>query len=299
VWLASQAPIAGLDGVEMQVTAISGNRYDEVGRHLSADVALWPRPLVFFASPRTMDRLTDAQRRVLRDAARAAAPAQIQRLEQDEREAAGVLCRRGLEFTAAGGARVATLRRAVQPVYDALGRDPRTRQAIAAIQALRSDAGSDRPLRCAPAATPVSRSSPLDGVWRMRTTYDDQPDDPEPVPENYGDWIIVLDRGRFADTQQYDGACTWGYGKYAISGHRMTWTFTDGGGIAPTGAENKPGERFRFGWSLYRDTVTLTGVRGAVSPENFRLRPWRRVSETPSRRRFARRCPPPLAALPG
>jgi hypothetical protein len=77
----------------------------------------------------------------------------------------------------------------------------------------------------------------------------------------------------------------------------MAWTFTDGGGIAPNNAMNKPGEFFRFGWSRYRDTLELTPVRGAVSPLNFRGKPWRRISSTPSRRYLARECPPPARAL--
>jgi hypothetical protein len=79
----------------------------------------------------------------------------------------------------------------------------------------------------------------------------------------------------------------------------MALTFVDGGGIAPTGAVNKPGEFFRFGWSMYRDTLTLSAVRGAISPVNFRGRAWHRIGSTPSRRYFAKRCPPPAQALPG
>ena len=78
----------------------------------------------------------------------------------------------------------------------------------------------------------------------------------------------------------------------------MAWTFTDGGGIEPTGAANKPGEFFRFRWSLYRDTLTVGSVPGAVSPQNFFGKPWHRLSTVPSTRYFSRRCPPPTNALP-
>jgi hypothetical protein len=72
-----------------------------------------------------------------------------------------------------------------------------------------------------------------------------------------------------------------------------------GGGIAPNGAQNKPGEHFVFGLSAYRDTLTVTAVKGAISPINFRAKPRRRLSSTSSRRFFSKRCPPPAAALPG
>ena len=106
----------------------------------------------------------------------------------------------------------------------------------------------------------------LDGVYTMDTKFGDYPADPTVVPENYGHWVFVLRGTHFADTQQYKNACTWGYGKLNVTGARMEWTFTDGGGIAPSGAVNKPGEFFVFGWSLYRDTLTLTPVPGKISP---------------------------------
>jgi len=36
----------------------------------------------------------------------------------------------------------------------------------------------------------------------------------------------------------------------------------------------------------------------AVSPENFRLKPWHRTSQQPSAAELNRRCPPPAQALP-
>ena len=43
--------------------------------------------------------------------------------------------------------------------------------------------------------------------------------------------------------------------------------------------------------------MKLTTVKGAISPRNFRDKPWRRVSDTPSRRYLSKRCPPPADAL--
>ena len=43
--------------------------------------------------------------------------------------------------------------------------------------------------------------------------------------------------------------------------------------------------------------LDLTEVPGAVSPQNFRGKPWRRVSATPSARHLSKRCPPPARAL--
>ena len=137
----------------------------------------------------------------------------------------------------------------------------------------------------------------LDGAWSMET--DRSAAAPENFPENWGHWVFVFDRGRFAITQENKPSCTWGYGKFTVHGNQTSWTFTDGGGIAPSGATNKPGELFFFDISVYRDTLKLTPVKGQISPKNFRDKPWRRLSETPTRRYFSKRCPPPAAALPG
>ena len=120
---------------------------------------------------------------------------------------------------------------------------------------------------------------------------------PEYFDENWGHWVFVFDRGRFAITQENETSCTWGYGTYAVNGARTSWTFVDGGGIAPNGATNRPGEYFVFDFSAYRDTLTLSPVEGEISPLNFRDQPWRRISETASSQHFSTRCPPPAEAL--
>jgi hypothetical protein len=156
---------------------------------------------------------------------------------------------------------------------------------------------------CGGANSSRNDAKSLDGVYRMTTSFGDASSDPSPVAENYGDWIFVFDGGRFAFTQAYRDACTWGYGKLALKGDELDWTILDGGGIAPNAAVNKPGEQFRFRWTRYRDTLALRAVKGTslpedeISPLNFRLRPWHVVSTTPSRRYFSKRCPPPTAAL--
>ena len=78
----------------------------------------------------------------------------------------------------------------------------------------------------------------------------------------------------------------------------MEWLVANGGGIAPDNATNKPGEDYLFGWSLYRGVLTLSPVKGAISPGNFRVKPWARVSTTPSMRLLSKRCLPPAGALP-
>jgi TRAP-type transport system periplasmic protein len=301
VWFPAGGDINRFDGVEQQIAAIEGNRYDAVGKFLTSNVNLWPRPLAVFANRKAFESLTSDEQHILSRAVDEAIPAAIASDRHDETASARILCRRGLErFVAASQGDLAALRRAVQPVYDQLERDPGTRAAIRAIERLK------RAMRVPPDSLPACRegraqvagqATTTDGVWRMTTKFGDTPDDPNLAAENYGTWTFVFDQGRFAITQQYKNACTWGYGRFRVNGQQTAWTFTDGGGIAPNRANNKPGEFFRFGWSRYRDTLKLTPIKGASSPGNFRAKPWHLISSTPSRRFLNTHCPPPARAL--
>jgi TRAP-type C4-dicarboxylate transport system substrate-binding protein len=297
---ATVSSLSSLDGIERQVSTIEADRLDAEGTHLMANVALWPRPLVLFANERSYGELTGDQRRILRMAAENVVPKEVAGERSLEAETTANLCRKGrLTLDTATDAEIRALQRAVRPVYRELERDPRTRAAIRAIERLKKQLGepaSEVP-KCRRAAgqAPAPGATKVDGVWRMDT--DRSAARPEYFPENWGHWIFVLDRGRFAITQENRVSCTWGYGKFTVDGNRMSWTFTDGGGIAPSGAMNRPGEFFVYDFSAYRDTLKVTPVRGQVSPLNFRAKPWRRLSETPSRRNLSKRCPPPAAAL--
>jgi TRAP-type C4-dicarboxylate transport system substrate-binding protein len=298
---AAVSSLAGLDGIEHRVAAIEAGRLDAEGSHLMTNVNLWPRPLVVFASAQSYSRLTAEQRRILRRAAANVVPEKLT-VERDlEAETAATLCRKGrAKFDSATPAELNALRRAVEPVYRALERDAGTRRAIEAIERLKQRL-TEAPTtvkNCERAVeAPAFRATTeIDGVWRMDT--DRSAARPDYLDENWGNWIYVFDRGRFAITQENDSACTWGYGTFAVDGNRMSWTFKDGGGIAPNDAMNRPGEYFEFDFSAYRDTLTVTPVKGQISPLNFRDKPWRRLSDTPSREHFSKRCPPPAAALP-
>lgn len=289
----------GLDGVETAALSLQAGHFDGAESRVSANVNLWPRPLVVFANADLFGRLTDDERRVLRNAAAAAGPRLLAWRPRDEAEIAGNLCRSGtVTFDHAGPADLRGLHTAVKPVYDDLERDPATRTALAEITKLKREVAQP------PTALPACREEEeapgarvetrLDGTWRMDTGRGASA--PEFYDENWGHWIFVFDRGRFAITQQNATSCTWGYGVYAVKGEVTTWEFTDGGGEAPNRATNKPGEKFSYRLSLYRDTATLSPVPGAISPSNFDAKPWRRIGP-PTRASFSRRCPPPADAL--
>ena len=304
VWLAVGGPVTGFGGVEQQISSIAGNQYDQAGKYLTANVSLWPRPLVLFATGKAWASLTPAQRRILSRAVTGDLAAETNVVRGGERIDTATLCRRGrLRFLDATPADLAALRRAVQPVYAQLERDPQTRRYIRQIQALRQGIPPEAAPGCAPAARPTGTAGTLDGVYRFTDTAAELRAAPgttpgEVMPENYGTWTLVLDRGHFATTQEDSQACTWAYGTFTIKGNKIEWLFTDGGAPTHDNATNKPGEDFIYGWSLYRGVLTLSPVKGAISPSNFRVKPWARISTTPSARFLSKRCPPPAGALP-
>jgi hypothetical protein len=217
----------------------------------------------------------------------------------NDAEGAGNLCRHGhVVFESASPAELRALRGAVEPVYRELRHDPATRAALDAIESVKRELG--RPPAGLPACRPeeaprAPAKTRLDGTWRMDTGR--SASRPDFLDENWGHWIFVFDRGRFAITQENKTSCTWGYGTYSVDGDTTTWRFIDGGGEAPNDATNKPGEQFTFRLSTYRDSATLSPATGAISPLNFRAKPWRRLG-LPARSEFSRRCPPPAQALP-
>ena len=182
----------------------------------------------------------------------------------------------------ASAADLASLRRAVEPVYDRLGRDSRTKAAIEQILTMRSAAHSPpQASTCSGASSTTSavgRATPIDGVYHVHTTPQDLraigTPEADIFPENYGEYKMVLNRGHFTQKQPLGGTAA---GTYAVNADTLTLTFEETAGKG----KNKPGEQFTFRWSLYRDQLTFTAVPGKISPEPLRAKPWRRIGDTP------------------
>ena len=129
MWFAAGGSIAGFGGVEQHISNIQGYSTPG-GRYLTANVVLWPRPLVVFANSSALAKLTPAQRRILRQAVADADPTETRFVVGNEHDDTASLCRsHRLRFLTATGADLVALRRAVQPVYDELSarRRPATR----------------------------------------------------------------------------------------------------------------------------------------------------------------------------
>jgi hypothetical protein len=249
------------------------------------------------------ERLSHDQRAALRAAGRAAVDPAMKRIRQLERESLGVICRRREPvLRSATRSQLNSLRTATSSLTRRLEHDPATRDAAAGIAALRA--------RVEPEPAPTCRAqkrgraargvTPADGLWRMDTTADELARIAAPgdvVPENWGSSTFALRAGRFAFTTESRNACIWAYGSYAVKGNVVEWTVEDGGGISPNDFTNEPGDLYRFRWSRYRDRLTLSPLRGAISPEPMRVKPWRRLDDEPSLEGLAERCRPPADSL--
>jgi len=133
---AAGGSVDAFGGYEQQLGSVDGNRYDKNGMIAAANVVLWPRPVVLVAGTKAFQRLSKDQQAVLRKAAQQGVAGSGAVLRSHEKEALGNLCRRGQKFATATPSQLAMLRKAVQPVYDQLARDARTKEYLDAITSL-------------------------------------------------------------------------------------------------------------------------------------------------------------------
>jgi TRAP-type C4-dicarboxylate transport system substrate-binding protein len=131
--------LLGFDGTENDALTITQNDYDAGARTFATNVVLWPKPQTLVMNRAALDRLTTQQRRILRAAGHDAAAPELARIARDQRLGLLALCAaRTVTLVSASQADLAALRKAVQPVYDQLERDPLTRLWIAQILHLKA-----------------------------------------------------------------------------------------------------------------------------------------------------------------
>ena len=113
------------------------------------------------------------------------------------------------------------------------------------------------------------------------------------VDENWGHWTLVVRDGRFALTQENTLSCGWAYGVWRMDDELVRITMEGGGGIAPHGTVNGPGEDFVYRWTDFGGTLELTLAMEDGPPDQA----YTRISEIPDVTAFPTRCPPPPAAF--
>ena len=272
----SSAPLEGLDAYEQQLSSIEGNGYDAQAKYVTANLNLWPRPLVIAMAKEAFGSLTSDQQSILRDAAKAAVPESLATSRAEDDDAAPVLCRRGMTFAVASPDDLADLRAALDPVYAELTSDPETKSHIDAIKSLKAEvAASAESPPCKTAEPASGKTSSIDGVYRTTVTLAAlkrsplKYDEGEVNNENWGDLTLTLNQGRVKYEQRNNVTNSSASGTYTIDGDTIVLEFNEG---------VNAGETFAFRWSLYEDTLTFTRDEelGAV-PTPYLIEPWRRV----------------------
>lgn len=272
------AAIDSMDLIEQQASSVFGNEYDKDGGFLTANVPLWPRPLVIFASRRAYDSLSESERTMLRDAVTQVRTKVLDQTIADESGASTSMCERGTTFVDATDADIAGLRSAVAPVYDKLRADPVTADLLARIEGMKLGSKPDTaiPACAAPVEPETGAVTAIDGTWTRCTTraeFLDAVHDPArgagalesdaDVPGNVGCAVMRLDRGTLSIGP--DDAHLGPAGTYTLVGDRLE-------------IRQDNGETFVFGWRIFEDTLVLSQVPGETSPTPMVVKPWDRAA---------------------
>ena len=269
-------PMSRFDGLEQQIESVAGNEYDAPGSSITANVNLWPRPLVLFANQKAFDALPASARGVLQEAAAAAVPVATSGLKALEAADVGIICRRGrARFVYATTAQLEQLRSGFAPVYAWLRADPSTATAIDQINGMRSgleQAVTTETPTCKGTAGNVGQPpavTPVDGVWQTTFSKAELAASPlnndENNDGNWGTLTWTLAHGKFRLTQTNNVTHGSGSGTYTVTRDILT-------------IHQDNGEVFTLRWSIYKNTLTLRRDESlGVGPLPLVLKPWTRL----------------------
>jgi TRAP-type C4-dicarboxylate transport system substrate-binding protein len=265
--------LSAFDGSELDVTTILNNRYDLHARALTANVVLWPRPTTLVMNRKAYDALNSDQQELLRDAARETFEPLLETLRSEEGTSLAALCHQGhFALVTATPADRAALRRAVQPVYDQLGRDSITRELIDEIEHLRAGLPPSEPLRC-PKGRPTASRTALDGGWRADLDAEALAAagaSKEEVELVEGPITLEFDAGRWVAHMARSAAVF--RGTYSLDTDVVRLTVDS---CVPTKACTLD-QVTEYRWSVYRDKLSLSRSRRYVFPALV-AKPWTRA----------------------
>jgi TRAP-type C4-dicarboxylate transport system substrate-binding protein len=256
--------LSGLDGTDMDPKSIDYNGWEGA---LTINVVLWPKPYTIFMNRDAFDALTSEQKEILRDAGREALAPELDDLVRRGTEALAKACADGaLTLVSASAADRAALRKAVQPVYEALESDPDTEKLIDEIREMRSAA----PAAAAPALPRCRRAlgsatvgaSALEGRWNLTFTPDDlvavgipRKSLRKDLPAIVHAIVTFAPKGRYTGTANGEVTVR---GTYTVRGDVVSLIFDP-----PVPVGYVAGHVYRLRWNVYRDTLTFSRVKGS------------------------------------
>jgi TRAP-type C4-dicarboxylate transport system substrate-binding protein len=282
----AEASLDGVDGYEQQLAAIAGNSKLHAARDVTANLDLWPRPLVVVANDHMMKGLTALQRSALQRAGGAVLPRAMLAAAAEDTAAMATLCELSLRVVSATPADLRALRAAVQPIFRRLASQPSQRAALARITSLKAAVAAP------PATMPGCNGAQLgpdvisaaDGSYAVTVAPAELPVAGR-LPEAYGLWRIVIDHGRLRLSHDSDGANWIADGGVVVTGDTMVWIIAHGWDVGPHGAPDgvpiTTGQRVRFRWHLGAAGLQLTPLDPTPPLPALSLRPLARVGDAP------------------
>jgi TRAP-type C4-dicarboxylate transport system substrate-binding protein len=273
------AETTGLDGIEMGVPGVAGNKFDQGAKSFTGNLVFWARPNIIFANAKWFDGLSADQQAQLRAAAAAVDQLSATRVRTDARDARDMLCKRGFTITSASQEAVNAFRLKLQTVTDEMAKDPATKATIDAIVALRGSVDAPDVVGPCPqvAASPLPSGVPtaIDGVWKTTFTKADLIASPlvgsgEINDGNWGDFTFTFESGRVSYVQSNQLEDSSSSGTFTIAGDTMTMAFDKGANA---------GETFGYRWSVYRNTLTFKrdDTLRLAAPTPFLVKAWTRA----------------------
>jgi TRAP-type transport system periplasmic protein len=267
----------GADGTELDIASLDVDTdvYWEQARSVTTNVVLWPRATTLVMNLERWNGLTDAQRAVLQDAARAAVAPAMERERKYERGGTAALCDRDFRLVRASAGQLAALRRAVEPVHRRLENDGDTRAALERIRSLKNAAPAAPVPACRAAQdrAPARSDAPVVGTWQVRVTRGQIAAAPrlsgERVWDNWGTITLALRAGgdfEMLNDRFPDGPI--GLGTWSTRGDVLTFV---PGGTVSMGA----GETWRYRWTLFRGSLVLRRLSEDAGPTVLTLAPLR------------------------
>jgi TRAP-type C4-dicarboxylate transport system substrate-binding protein len=267
-------PLAGMDGLELDLVSVADNFYDAPGRTMPTNVVLWPQLQTVFMNRDAFEALKPEQREILRRASREAVKAVLADVESEEKAALAVLCeRRRLALVEASSAELLALREALEPVYASLEREPDAKRLIGEVRRLRAKRGPvGSALSCPGGRARAGRdTSTLEGRWRYAPTRQDLLDvgmSPAEAQMLSVPVVFTFAKGRFKIVAGQTVGAT---GRYTQRGDVVNIVFETGPPLAP------PNHVFQLHWSAYRDRLTFSALAGRGPLLYFMARPFTRI----------------------
>ncbi|TQN45118.1 TRAP-type C4-dicarboxylate transport system substrate-binding protein [Humibacillus xanthopallidus] len=218
----SGARLSAVDAYEQQVDNIFGSFYGLAAKYVTANINLWPQAMAVILNQAAYRELTDTQREILRKAAGDAIPAALKATQSEDDAGVAKLCGQDVAFPTSSDLQLAALRRAVQPVYDEIARDPDNARMLNRLTTLRAAVAAPPDVSACTRPGPGAHSGSLpEGTYDMvlendaRSQCTDSP--PQGTPGQKSWYSLEVRDGRVTIRQRIDNqSAPWGVGYYGF-----------------------------------------------------------------------------------